>query len=252
MAFDLKGKVAVVTGSGRGIGAAIAKSFAKAGAKVVLTSRHHEECDIVLKEIKGSGGEAMVVTCDVSKEDEVKALVEKAVRKYGSLDIMVNNAGVFETKPVDEMETALWKKVQSIDLDGVFFCTKYASHQMKKKGWGRIINMSSIAGLNGFAGSSAYCAAKFGVRGFTKSAAIDLSKYGITVNAICPGIIETKMTESFTRDPAALAQTLQPILIKRAGQPQDIANAALFLASEESSYVTGSEIVVDGGWTAHL
>jgi cyclopentanol dehydrogenase len=250
--FDLKGKVAVVTGSGRGIGAAIAKTLAKAGAKVVVTSRHEKECEMVVGEIKKAGGEAFCIACDVSKEDEVKALIEKTVKKYGGLDILVNNAGVFETKPVEDMETAMWKRIQSIDLDGVFFCTKYSALQMKKKKWGRIINISSVAGLNGFAGSSAYCAAKFGVRGFTKSAAIDLSKYGITVNAICPGLVETKMTEAFTTDPKVLAQFMQPILIKRAGQPDDIASAALYLASEESSYVTGSEVVVDGGWTAHL
>src|SRR4030095_14928412 len=243
--FDLKGKVAIVTGSGRGIGAAIAKTLAEAGAKVVVTSRHENECVMVVGEIKKAGGEAWCTSCDVSKESEVKALIEDVVKKYGSLDILVNNAGVFEQKPVLEMDTAMWKRIQSIDLDGVFFGTKYAALQMKKKGWGRIINISSIAGLSGFASSAAYCAAKFGVRGFTKAAAADLGAYGITVNAICPGLIETKMTEGFTSDKKMLEQFMRPLLIKRAGQPKDIASAALYLASEESSYMTGSEMVVD-------
>ncbi|MBI5228454.1 SDR family oxidoreductase [Candidatus Micrarchaeota archaeon] len=249
---DLTGKVAIITGSGRGIGAGIAKTFSESGAKVVITSRHQNECDIVVGEIKKAGHEVFCEVCDVSNEDQVQSLVNDTVKKFGGLHIMVNNAGVFEQKPVDEMDTALWKKVQAVDLDGVFFGTKYAALQMKKKNWGRIINISSVAGLMGFGGSAAYCAAKFGVRGFTKAAAIDLAPYGITVNSICPGLIETKMTEAFTNDPSILQTMEQSFLVKRAGMPKDIANAALYLASEEASYVTGTEIVVDGGWTAHL
>src|SRR5262245_23887742 len=124
--FDLKGKVAIVTGSGRGIGAEIARTFAKAGAKVIVTSRHEKECDMVLSDIKKMGGEAMCITCDVSNEEEVKSLIDRTVKKYGGLDILVNNAGVFEGQSVDEMETALWRKILSINLDGCFYCTKHA------------------------------------------------------------------------------------------------------------------------------
>jgi 3-oxoacyl-[acyl-carrier protein] reductase len=250
--FELKGKVAIVTGSGRGIGAAIAKVLAGAGAKVVVTSRHTEECDLVVGEIKKAGGEAACMRCDVSSEEDVKSLAAQTLKKYGSLDILVNNAGIFEQKPMLEMDTALWKRIQSIDLDGVFYCTKHAALQMKKKKWGRIINISSIAGIRGFGGSVAYCAAKFGVLGLTQAAATDLGGYGITVNAICPGLIETKMTEAFVKDRKVLEAFMQPMIIKRPGQPQDIASAALYLASEEASYVTGEALVVDGGWTAHL
>jgi NAD(P)-dependent dehydrogenase (short-subunit alcohol dehydrogenase family) len=252
MMFDLKGKIAIVTGSGRGIGAAIAKTLAKAGAKVVVTSRHEGEFGTVVEEIKKAGGEAWGTACDVSKEGDVRALIEKAVKRYGGLDIMVNNAGVFEQKPVEEMDAALWKKVQGPDLDGVFFCTRYASLEMKKRKWGRIINLSSVAGIRGSEGSAAYCAAKFGVRGITKSSAMDLAGSGITVNAICPGLIDTAMTKMFTTDKKVLAEMLQPVPAGRVGVPEDIAYAALYLASEEAGYVTGTEIVVDGGWTCHL
>ncbi|MFI5412789.1 MAG: SDR family NAD(P)-dependent oxidoreductase [Candidatus Micrarchaeales archaeon] len=250
--FRLEGKVAIVTGSGRGIGAAIARTFAKAGAKVVVASRHKDECDLVVGQIKKAGGEAWCTSCDVSKESEVKKLIDDTVKKYKSIDIIVNNAGVYEVGSVEELSNAAWKRVQAIDLDGTFLCIKYAAQYMKKKKWGRIINISSVAGLEGFAGSSAYCAAKFGVRGLTKSAAMDLAQYKITVNSICPGMIETKMTEPFTTDPKTLQSFLNSIPAKRVGKPEDIANAALFLASDEASYVTGSEMVVDGGWASHL
>lgn len=250
--LSLAGKVAIVTGSGRGIGAAIAKKFAQNGAKVVVTSRHENECSLVVSEIMKMGTEAICIPCDVSQESDVKSLIEKTLKKFGRLDILVNNAGVFNSKSVDELDFDSWRKTLSVDLDGVFLCTKYACAPMKKSNGGRIINISSVAGLMGFAGSASYCASKFGVRGFTKVAAIDLSKYNITVNSICPGLIETKMTEGFTSDPKTLNQFLTPILIKRVGTPDDIASAALYLASDSASYVTGTEIVVDGGWTSHL
>ncbi len=250
--FELKGKVAIITGSGRGIGASIAKTLAEAGAKVVVSSRHKEEYDMTVAQIKKAGYEAWGTICDVSKESDVKAMIDNTVKKYKRLDILVNNAGVFETNVIDAVKNSEWKRVQAIDLDGTFLCTKYAVKYMKKSGGGRIINISSIAGLEGFANSASYCAAKFGVRGLTKSAADDLASYNITVNAICPGLIKTKMTEAFTNDPKILQQFLQSIPMRRVGKPEDIAAAALFLASDEASYITGSEIVVDGGWASHL
>jgi 3-oxoacyl-[acyl-carrier protein] reductase/2-hydroxycyclohexanecarboxyl-CoA dehydrogenase len=250
--FKLNGKVAVVTGSGRGIGAAIAVAFAEAGAKIVVTSRHKDECDAIVARIKKAGGEATCIPCDVSKESDIKTLIEKTIENYKRLDILVNNAGVFETNSVENIKNSEWKHVQSIDLDGTFLCIKYAVPYMKKVGGGRIINISSVAGLEGFASSAAYCAAKFGIRGLTKAAASDLAKYNITVNAICPGLIETKMTEAFTTDPNVLNSFVQKIPANRVGKPEDIAAAALFLAGDEASYVIGTELVVDGGWTSHL
>lgn len=249
---DLHGKCAVVTGSSRGIGAEIARAYAKSGARLVVTSRHKKDCDAVVDEIKNLGGEAIAVECDVSDEGQVKNLINEAADNYGSVEILVNNAGVFDQKPIDQMDIELWKKIRSVDLDGVFFATKYAAEKMKKVKWGRIINISSVAGIDGFAASAAYCAAKFGVIGFTKAAAVDLAPYGITVNAICPGLIETQMTEKFTTDKETLERMTSSLLVRRAGIPQDIAAAALYLVSDDANYVTGTSLVVDGGWSCHL
>lgn len=250
---ELKGKVAIITGSSKGIGAGIAKLFASRGAKVVVSSRDATNCQTILNQIKSKKGEVYCIECDVSNEEEVKELFEQAIKKYGSVDILVNNAGVFEQASIEEMKTETWKKVLHTDLDGVFYCTKYATNYMKKnKTGGRIINISSVAGLMGFGGSAAYCSAKSAVIGFTKATAIDLCKYGITVNAICPGLIETDMTKGFTSDKKTLDAFMQPLLVKRVGQPEDIANGALYLASEGASYVTGTTLVIDGGWTGHL
>ncbi|MEK6981667.1 MAG: SDR family NAD(P)-dependent oxidoreductase [Candidatus Micrarchaeota archaeon] len=250
---ELIGKVAIITGSSRGIGAGIAKLFASEGAKVIVSSRDASNYQPILNQIKSKKGEAYCIECDVSKEDDVKMLMEQTIKKYGTVDILVNNAGVFEQASVEEMKTETWKKVLHTDLDGVFFCTKYVTNYMKKnKTGGRIINISSVAGLFGFGGSAAYCAAKFAVVGFTKATAIDLCKYGITVNAICPGLIETDMTKGFTNDKKTMEAFMQPLLVKRAGLPEDIAKGALYLASEGTSYVTGTTLVIDGGWTGHL
>ena len=248
----LQDKVAIITGSRRGIGRGIALAFAKEGCKVVV-SDYVEDKDgkNTVNEIKKLGSDAIFVKADVSKEKDVKNLVDKAVKKFGKLNIMVNNAGIVSFGTADTLTEKDWDKVINVNLKGVFFGTKYAAKQMLKQGkGGRIINISSIAGLVGFPGISAYCASKGGVTEFTREAALDYASKGITVNAIDPGVIETDMTKGMIEDKATRENFMQNTPVGRVGKPEDIGNAALFLALDESSFITGHNLVVDGGWTA--
>lgn len=248
----LKGKVAVVTGSDRGIGRGIAIAFAKEGCNVVVNShKNNKEGEDIVNEIKNLGSDAIFVVADVSKERDVRNLVDKAVKKFGKLDILVNNAGILVSGTVTALTEKDWDRQLDVNLKGVFFCTKYAVQQMIKQGkGGRIINISSIAGLVGFPGISAYCASKGGVTELTREVALDCAKYGITVNAIDPGVIVTDMTKAMLEDPATKKALMENTPVGRFGQPEDIGNAAVFLALDESSFITGHNLVVDGGWTA--
>lgn len=248
----LRGKVAVITGSRRGIGRGIALAFASEGCKVIVSDcvEDPDGKNTVLG-VKKLGSDAIFIKADVSKEKDFKNLVEKAVKKFGKLDILVNNAGIVLFGTADAIAEKDWDKVIDVNLKGVFFGTKYAAKQMLKQGkGGRIINISSIAGIVGFPGISAYCASKGGVTEFTREAALDYGQYGITVNAINPGVIETDMTKDMVADKATKENFLQNTPVGRLGKPEDIGNAALFLALDESSFITGHNLVVDGGWTA--
>ena len=242
----LQGKVAIITGSSRGIGQGIALRFAKEGAKVVVNARKEADMQETLDAIKKSGGTAMGVVADVSDAAQVKTLVAQAVKKFGRLDIMVNNAGVVDSEPITDMTPEEWSRVISVDLTGTFYGIEEAAKAMKKGG--AIINISSIAALMGFAGTAHYAAAKGGVRSLTEEAAVELAPKNIRVNAIAPGFIDTDMTKSVKDDPVQLKGMLARIPLKRFGQPAEIAGAALFLASDDSSYVTGQLLIVDGGW----
>mgnify|MGYP001613745935 CR=1 FL=1 len=248
----LEGKVAIVTGSDRGIGRGIAVAFAKEGCKVVVNSHEkNKNGDESVNEIKKLGSDAIFVVADVSKEGDVKTLVRKAIDKFGKVDILVNNEGILVFGTVDTLTEKEWDRQIDVNLKGVFLCTKYAVQQMiKQEKGGRIINISSIAGIVGFPGISAYCASKGGVTELTREVALDVAKYGITVNAINPGVIATDMTKSMLDDPATKKTFLESTPMGRVGQPEDIGNAAVFLAMDESSFVTGHNLVVDGGWTA--
>ncbi len=248
----LEGKVAIVTGSDRGIGKGIAIAFAKEGCKVAVNSHEkNKNGEEVVSEIKRLGSDGIFVVADVSKEGDVKNLARKAVDKFGKIDILVNNAGILVFGTVDTLTEKEWDRQMDVNLKGVFLCTKYAVQQMIKQGkGGRIINISSIAGLVGFPGISAYCASKGGVTELTREVALDVAKYGITVNAIDPGVIATDMTKDMLNDPATKKTFLESTPVGRVGQPEDIGNAAVFLAMDESSFVTGHNLVVDGGWTA--
>ncbi|MBI2542269.1 3-oxoacyl-ACP reductase FabG [Candidatus Woesearchaeota archaeon] len=248
----LQGKVAVVTGSDRGIGKGIAIALAKEGCKVVVNSyKESEEAKNTVEEIKKLGNDAIFVKANVTREADIKNLIEKVAEKFGKLDIMVNNAGILVNGTVETLTEQDWDRQMSVNLKGVFFGTKHAVLQMKKNGVkGRIINVSSIAGLVGFPGISAYCASKGGVTEFTREVALDCAKYGITVNAINPGVIVTDMTKGMINDKSTKRMLLESTPIGRFGQPEDIGNAAVFLALDESSFITGHNLVVDGGWTA--
>lgn len=244
----LKNKVAIITGAGRGIGKETALSLAKEGAKVVVSDITDDIHDVV-KEIEKMGSQALAIKADVSNNKQTEELAKKTVKKFGRIDILVNNAGIFPFKNLVDMKEEDWDKVLDVNLKGVFNCTKAVLPTMIKQKYGKIINITSIAGIRlGYVGLSHYCASKAGIEGFTKAAALELAQYGINVNTIAPGFIETPGTKE-TSNKEDMKRFARMIPLKRVGKPIDIANLVVFLASDESSYITGECIVVDGGWT---
>jgi NAD(P)-dependent dehydrogenase (short-subunit alcohol dehydrogenase family) len=241
----LQNKVAIVTGSTSGIGFAIATMFLREGARVVFSGLK-ETFDVSLY-----GDNALYVQCDVTNPAQVDQLVKKTIEHFGSLDIMVNNAGVGLTAPIIDMTDELWNTVIATNLSGVMYGVRSASGYMQQHAIkGSIINTSSILGSVGFPETAAYSAAKGGVNQLTKSAAIDLAKQGIRVNAIAPGFIKTPMTQGIQTDPQEFVMINTATPLGYMGEPEDIAYAALYLASDESKYTTGSIMYIDGGWTA--
>lgn len=242
----LTGKVAVVTGAGRGIGRAIALKLAQLGASIVINYRSSaKEAEEVISEIRNSGGKAEMVQGDVSSFEDAEKVIKFAVDSFGRLDILVNNAGITKDTLLLRMKEEDFSKVLDINLKGVFNCTKHASNIMLKQKSGRIINISSVIGLIGNAGQANYAAAKAGIIGFTKSVAKELGTRGITANAIAPGFITTDMTEVLSDK--VKEKLLENVPLKRLGSPEDVANLAAFLASDNASYITGQVINVDGG-----
>lgn len=248
----LKGKVAVITGAGSGMGRAASILFAQEGAKVVAVDYVGETAEETVRMIKEKGGEAIAVRADVSRWDDVNKAVEAAVEHYGKLDIMVNNAGVFDGfKPCLETDEALWERIININLKGVFYGCKRAIQQfLSQGGGGVIVNTASVAGLGAMAGGTAYTASKHGVVGLTKQIACEYAGQGIRVNAVCPGGIATGMTRDLMSDPQTDELIKQTTPLGRWGEPEEIAEAILFLASDASSYITGEALRVDGGWRA--
>lgn len=248
--MKLKDKSAVVTGAGSGIGQAIAIAFAREGAKVVVSGHHVESCRETVAMIEKDGGVAQAVACDVSQADHVEALTKAAVQSYGSLDILVNNAGVAMMSPLEQTTDETWDAVINVDLKGVFLGMKYALPEMEKAGYGKIINISSIAGIVGFNGAAAYCAAKGGVNNLTREAAVEYAPKKINVNAIAPGVIKTKMVDPFLGDEQMKAFFEGKTPYPRLGEVEDIAAGAVYLASADSDFVNGEVLVIDGGWVA--
>lgn len=247
----LLAKTAIVTGAGSGIGRAVAVRFASEGAKVVVADINQEGGLETVHEIRRQKGEAGFITTDVSVADDCKRMVEFAVEKYGGLDILHNNAFYApDNKAVVDTDEEEWDRTIAVTLKGVFLGSRYALPIMIEKGGGVVINTASVIGLIGAQGLAAYGAAKGGVIQLTRSIACDYGSYGIRANAICPGLIETPATANMLADSTCRDMALSRLLIKRLGEPEDIANAALFLASDESSYITGSLLIVDGGRSA--
>lgn len=239
-------RVVLVTGGGRGIGRAISKAFAADGAIVVINYRsNREKAEELAKEIEGSGGEAMVVKADVANSAEVSDMVDAVIERYSKIDVLVNNAGISKGGLLMMLDDGDWDAVMDANLKGVYITTKRVIREMISERRGVIVNVSSLSGITGLAGETPYSAAKGGVIAFTKALSKELSPFGILVNSVAPGAIETEMLDEMPE--AAREKLLELIPLKRLGKPEEVAGVVRFLASPEASYITGETVVVSGG-----
>jgi NAD(P)-dependent dehydrogenase (short-subunit alcohol dehydrogenase family) len=251
MKTDLVGKVALITGGTSGIGRETAIQFAKAGAKVVIAGRRETEGKETVELLRAAGGQGLFVKADVSQAVEVETLVKKTIEKFGRMDIAFNNAG-FEGAwaPIALQAEEDFDRVISVNLKGVWLCLKYEIRQMVSQKGGVIVNMSSVAGLLGFAGAAAYIASKHGVLGLTKTAALETAKSNIRINAVCPAVVETAMAERLFGAPDVNKFVLGQHPMGRFGRPEEIANAVVWMCSDGASFMTGQSLILDGGFTA--
>jgi len=259
-AFKLDGKAAIVTGAASGIGRAIAATLGAAGAAVCVGDLDEEGSRRVAAEIERSGGRAIAVRADVSRADQVEALVRATAEAFGRMDILVNNAGLQHVAPVHEFPLEKWNQLIGVMLTGTFLCTRAALPHMMTKRWGRVVNISSIHGLVASPFKSAYISAKHGIIGFTRTLALEVAEHGITANAVCPGYVRTPLVEGQIADQARVhgipAQQvvetimLAPSALKRLLEPEEVAFLVLYLCSEAAAGITGAAYSIDGGWTA--
>lgn len=245
--MDLNEKIVLVTGSSRGIGKAIALAFAEKGAKIIINySKSEKEAKEVVKEILKLGSEAIAIKCDVSKEEEVKKMISAIIKKFGRLDILINNAGIVYDIPFFEKTAEQWNKTLGVNLIGTYLCSKYAVPHLKKQKSGVIINIASTNGIDTLSPDSAdYDASKAGVISLTKNLANELAPT-IRVNCVAPGWVNTDINKNLPKD--YIAGETEKILLKRFGMPDEIAKAVLFLASDDASFITGTTLIIDGGY----
>jgi cyclopentanol dehydrogenase len=249
MAGRMSGKVALITGAAQGMGRSHALLLAAEGAKVVITDVREAAGKAVAEEINDAGGSALFITHDVTRSDDWQRVLEEAVNEFGKLDVLVNNAGILILKPLDETDEEEWDRTLDINAKGTFLGCKLAAPALQAAGGGSIVNISSIYGLIGAPSAAAYQASKGAVRLLSKAAAVDLAKFGIRVNSVHPGVIDTEMTKELMATPEGAKALLGTTILGRPGRPEEVSQAVLFLASDEASFVTGAELVVDGGYT---
>jgi glucose 1-dehydrogenase len=247
--LQLENKVAVITGSSLGIGSAIALAFAKEGAAVAVDYRSHpDEAKEIVDQVEGSGGRAISVRADVSNPEDVKNLIKQAVEEFGRLDVMVNNAGIEEKMPFLDTPLEVWNRTIAVNLTGTWLGCQEAARQMVSQGGaGRIINVSSVHEALPMPTNAPYCAAKGGLRMLTRTIAVELASHNITVNNIAPGAVDTPMDAPLKEDASKMQKLLSEIPLRRMGKPEEVASLAVYLASDDAAYVTGSTYVIDGG-----
>lgn len=250
--FDLSGRVAIVTGGSSGIGKAMAAGLARYGAQVAIAGSDPLKCTAAAADLHAAGTPVLAVPTDVADPQAATALVEHTVAAWGRVDILINSAGVSQGVPALEMSPAEWRRVTAVDLDGAFYCCQAAARAMMKSGRGAIINITSLSGMLGYANQAAYCAAKGGLTMLTRALAVEWAQHNIRVNAIAPTWFYTPISARILDDPQQLSQKLKSIPLGRVGQGDDIVGAAVFLASDAASYVTGHILTVDGGKFAML
>ena len=249
--FDLTGRVALVTGGSKGLGTAMAEGLASAGADVVLVSRKEQDVtDVAARITKEYGHQAVGLGGDVTKPEDVQRVVAATIEKFGKIDILINNAGINIRGPIDELTYEQFRQVQQVNVDGIWLCTREVVPHMKARKYGRIINMASTLGVVGLANRTPYTSSKGAVVQMTRGLGLEFAPFGITCNAICPGPFLTPMNEPIADTEEAKKFIVGAVALDRWGRMEEIQGAAIFLASDASSYVTGSLVTVDGGWTA--